>query len=145
MTYETTVAMPVHPFISTGERLGFRGISDSLATYHLEGSECCLIHVDNPLTKPLGVYINPRVRVGYNIKAYEKTHPTGSWLSTYRILAGLWENRIRRFLFRTNFRDRIVEGRLRKWRAEKSGNEERGTYCLINEMQVVVENGWAHL
>jgi hypothetical protein len=33
--------------------LRFRGISDSLAKYHLEASECCLIHFDNPLTRKL--------------------------------------------------------------------------------------------
>src|SRR5438270_8111059 len=27
--------------------LSFRGIPDSLAIHHLEGSECCLIHADN--------------------------------------------------------------------------------------------------
>jgi hypothetical protein len=138
--------MPAHPFMSTGQQLQFRAISDSLAAHHLEASECCLIHADNPLTQPLGVFLNPRVRVGYNRDAYVATHPRGSWLSAWQIISGLWGNRVRRLLYRTNFRDRVVRGRLRKWRAEdETNNVEPGTFCLINEMQVLVENGWAHL
>jgi hypothetical protein len=139
------VAMPVHPFVSAGPKLQFRGISDSLAKHHLEASECCLIHADNPLTEPLGVWMNPRVRVAYNPEAYAATHPQGSWLSSWNIISGLWGSRIRRLVYRTEFRDRIVKGRLRKWAQEDEGNVEPGTFCLINEMQVLVENGWKHL
>ncbi|KAJ6185974.1 hypothetical protein N7519_007275 [Penicillium mononematosum] len=52
------VAMPASPFIASSP-LRFRGIPDSLAEYHLEGSECCLIHTDNPLSVEKGVYLNP--------------------------------------------------------------------------------------
>lgn len=46
-------------------------IPDSLAQYHhLEASECCTIHYDNPLTSSLGVWINPAVRVAYSAMAY---------------------------------------------------------------------------
>ncbi|RDA96042.1 hypothetical protein CP533_5813 [Ophiocordyceps camponoti-saundersi (nom. inval.)] len=137
------VAMPAEPFVSS-TRLRFRGISDSLAAYHLEGSECCLIHADNPLSKSLGVYINPRVRVGYNLAAYEATHRGAAWVSAWGIFEGLWLNRIRRW---TKFTlDRVVVNRrVKRWEEEQAGNHELGKFCLINEMQVLADNGWAHV
>ena len=136
--------MPVEPFVSS-TKLKFRGISDSLATHHLEGSECCLIHADNPLSKSMGVYLNPRVRVAYNYPAYLATHAeNGSWVSTWSVLVGLWASRLKRWTFWT-FDHWIVHRRLRRWEAEQSGNKEPGDFCLINEMHVLVDNGWAHL
>jgi hypothetical protein len=40
-----------------------------------------------------------------------------------------------------------VSRRLKAWEREDStGNRaEYGTFCLINEMQVLVANGWAHV
>ncbi|TFA98528.1 hypothetical protein CCMA1212_009638 [Trichoderma ghanense] len=138
------VVMPADPFVSS-TKLRFRAVSDSLAAHHLEGSECCLIHADNPLSKSKGVYLNPRVRVGYNYPAYAATHPPGrSWVSTWDIFTGLWENRIRRWTTWT-FDRWVVRSRVRRWEKEKSGNREPGEFCLINEMQVLVENGWAHV
>lgn len=29
--------------------------------------------------------------------------------------------------------------------AAAEGEDEKGLFCLINEMQVLVENGWAHV
>ncbi|RDA85758.1 hypothetical protein CP532_4562, partial [Ophiocordyceps camponoti-leonardi (nom. inval.)] len=137
------VAMPTEPFVSS-TRLRFRGIPDSLAAYHLEGSECCLIHADNPLSKSLGVYVNPRVRVGYNLAAYEATHRGAAWVSAWGVFRGLWSNRVRRW---TEFRLKnvVVNRRVRRWEEERAGNSEPGRFCLINEMQVLADNGWAHV
>lgn len=135
--------MPAEPFVSS-TKLRFRGVPDSLAKHHLEGSECCLIHADNPLSKTLGVYLNPRVRVGYNVEAYEATHATSSWVSTWDIFRGLWVNRIKRWTT-YSFDTWTAESRIRKWKKEDGMNNEPGVYCLINEMQVLVENGWAHV
>jgi hypothetical protein len=55
--------------------LRFRGISDSLAAYHLEGSECCLIHADNELSTAKGIWLNPNVRVLYNPEADKAVNP----------------------------------------------------------------------
>ncbi|KAL9070523.1 MAG: hypothetical protein Q9161_004820 [Pseudevernia consocians] len=63
------VAFDAAPFYDPN-RLKFRGVPDSLALHHVEGSECCLIHVDNPLTQSHGVWLNPNVRVGYSPEAY---------------------------------------------------------------------------
>lgn len=140
------VAMPAEPFVSSSA-LRFRGITDSLATHHLEGSECCLIHADNPLSKTRGVFLNPRVRVGYNLPAYQATHPAdGSepWLSVWDIFIGLWANRLRRWVT-FSFDRWVVRRRVGQWEKEGLGNREPGEFCLINEMQVLVDNGWAHV
>ncbi|KAF4983261.1 hypothetical protein FZEAL_1299 [Fusarium zealandicum] len=138
------VAMPAEPFISSS-KLRFRGVSDSLAEEHLEGSECCLIHADNPLSKTRGVYLNPRVRVGYNMPAYQAVHPeNGAWVSTWDIFIGLWINRLRRWTAVT-FEGWVVRKRVAKWESEGMGRREPGEFCLINEMQVLVKNGWAHV
>ncbi|POR36522.1 Uncharacterized protein TPAR_03228 [Tolypocladium paradoxum] len=139
------VVMPAEPFVSSTQ-LRFRGIPDSLALHHLEGSECCLIHADNPLSQTLGVYVNPRVRVGYNLPAYEATHPAGggAWVSPRDIFWGLWVNRIKRWTVFT-FEGIVVRRRVARWERERAGNHEPGVFCLINEMQVLVDNGWAHV
>ncbi|KAF5011655.1 hypothetical protein FDECE_2230 [Fusarium decemcellulare] len=138
------VAMPAEPFTSSS-KLRFRGVPDSLAEHHLEGSECCLIHADNPLSKTRGVYLNPRVRVGYNMPAYKAVHPEeGAWVSTWDIFLGLWINRIKRWTVIT-FERWVVRKRVAKWEKEGLGRREPGEYCLINEMQVLVERGWAHV
>lgn len=51
--------------------LRFPGVEDSSAKFHLEGSECCLIHQDNPFTAKRKVFVNPHLRVSYNKEAYE--------------------------------------------------------------------------
>ncbi|KAJ4289447.1 hypothetical protein N0V88_006927 [Collariella sp. IMI 366227] len=43
------VAMPP-PFVHPSRPLLFRGVPDSLAAKHVEGSECCLVHADNLLS-----------------------------------------------------------------------------------------------
>ncbi|CAH0016316.1 unnamed protein product [Clonostachys rhizophaga] len=141
------VVMPAEPFVSSTQ-LRFRAIPNSLAAHHLEGSECCLIHADNPLSKSLGVYLNPRVRVGYNKKAYDVTHPKGSWISTWAILRGLWVNRLKTWttgLFWDDLVQNRVISKVKKWEKEAMGNSEPGVFCLINEMHVLVWNGWAHI
>jgi hypothetical protein len=147
--------MDAAPFYDTVTPLRFRGVSDSLATRHLEGSECCLVHVDNPLSAKKGVWLNPNVRVGYSGGAYEAVHPPQQeqthshlWLSTSQMLWGLWENRLRRWSTSDALKTWIVRRRVRRWAEEEDPNEERmenGVFCLINEMQVLVANGWAHL
>ncbi|GKZ30943.1 hypothetical protein AbraIFM66950_010717 [Aspergillus brasiliensis] len=138
------VAMPVEPFLFTPP-LRFRAISDSLAESHLEGSECCLIHADNPLSQELGVYLNPKVRVGYNPAAYEAVHPTGAWLSLQHVALALWENRLRRWFTTPFFKKLVVHRRLRRWHDAHPDEKEPGDFCLINEMQVLAHNGWAHV
>jgi hypothetical protein len=150
-----TVFMEAAPFYANFP-LRFRAIPDSLAKHHLEASECCLIHADNPLSSTQGVWLNPNVRVGYNGPAYETVNPPrGSWLSSSEIFVGLWKARIWRWVTTTYFKDSVIDRRLRAWEKESNTryweNEpnprryEPGRHCLINEMQVLVANGWAHV
>jgi len=162
------VAMKATPFYSEfrGQALRFRGVSDSLALEHIEGSECCLIHYDNPISKDLGVWINPAVRVGYchpglhKAKfaydwdlfkrvcswAYEGVHPGPgqSWVSYWRIMRGLWENRARRVITVRWLRNWKVEHRVRAWLARDEDHVEVGRSCLVDEMQVIEPHGWLH-
>jgi hypothetical protein len=136
--------MDASPFYGKSP-LKFRGIPDSLAQSHVEGSECCLIHADNPLSREKGVWLNPNVRVGYNPHAYAAVNSDeSSWLSSLSILGGLWQNRLMRWFTTEWFKENIVKGRLSEWKEQSSGNQEIGPFCLVNEMQVLIEKGWAH-
>jgi hypothetical protein len=42
------------------------------------------------------------------------------------------------------FKEQIVRKSLGKWIAETE-NWELGDFCLVNEMQVLVETGWKHM
>ncbi|KAF7562218.1 hypothetical protein G7046_g1915 [Stylonectria norvegica] len=138
------VVMPAEPFTSSSQ-LRFRAVPDSLALHHMEGSECCLIHADNPLSKTRGVFLNPRVRVGYNLPAYEATHPPrGTWVSTWDVFTGLWINRLKRWTAVT-LEGWVARRHVARWEKDNPGNREPGEFCLINEMQVLVDNGWAHV
>ncbi|KAK0715250.1 cryptococcal mannosyltransferase 1-domain-containing protein [Lasiosphaeris hirsuta] len=138
------VAMPTSAF--TGIKgLKFRGIDDTLANSHLEGSECCLIHGDNPASRTRGVFLNPNVRVGYNRDAYDKVHAPGSWLTLSQVYIGLWKNRFARWFTTPWLKEARIYRRVRNWEQQGEGREEPGQFCLINEMQIIVDNGWAHL
>ncbi|OQD88298.1 hypothetical protein PENANT_c004G06730 [Penicillium antarcticum] len=133
------VAMPAGPFLATSP-LRFRGIPDSLAEYHLEGSECCLIHADNPLSEEKGVYLNPRVRVGYTGQAYAAVKPISNWLTAKRILQGLWVNRVRRWSIAFWVKEEVVRRRVDSWKALDPKNDEPGQLCIIDEMQILHRN-----
>lgn len=143
------VAMDAMPFYSSAKERGlvFRGIPDSLAEHHLEGSECCLIHADNPYSWKKGVWLNPNVRVGYNQPAYDSVHGSGSgpWLSSVAMMYGTWMNRILCWTSTPWFQDRIVLRQLAQWKQQSLKNMEPGEFCLVNEMQVLISNGWAHV
>lgn len=151
-----TVAMPASSFAGV-RGLRFRGIPDDLATSHLEASECCLIHADNPASRSRGVFVNPAVRVGYDRKAYDAVHrnapnpPThqggggGSWLSLTDVFFGLWKNRLARWFTTPWFEEQQVRRRIERWARAGEGREEKGGFCVVDEMQIVVRNGWKHL
>ena len=137
--------MDAAPFYNKTSLLRFRGIPDSLALSHLEASECCLIHADNYLTSSKGVWMNPKVRVGYSEQAYGAVHRPNGWLTASDMLRGIWENRLRRWTTTTWLKRRLVGSRLRRWSRKEGHSTERGIHCLINEMQVLIPNGWAHV
>ena len=138
------VAFDVAPFYAA-ERLEFRGVSDDLALQHVEASECCLIHADNPLSSKRGIWLNPDVRVGYSPEAYAAVHSSSPWPGLVLQLYGIWTNRVRRWLSTPALKKAAINKRLSLWANGRSNVSEPGDYCLINEMQVLVENGWAHV
>ncbi|KAH8591946.1 cryptococcal mannosyltransferase 1-domain-containing protein [Bisporella sp. PMI_857] len=143
--------------------LKFRGISDSLASWHVEGSECCLIHADNPLSEKLGVWLNPNVRVSYSIPNYDRINPSShSWPSNWGVIAGIWGNRLARWIGRLTLwsENAVIRRRVNKWvkggrKGEHEGGmrevemnemrKEPGVECLVNEMQILYDNGWGHV
>jgi hypothetical protein len=154
--------MSASPFYDEKSPLRFRGVHDTLAHHHIEGSECCLIHADNRLSSDLGVWINPNVRVGYchpdlhrpekakfafdwNVfkqmcqMSYDAVHPGHgrSWVPPIRIALGLWENRLRRWVSWGSTTSWKVQKRLRNWEKEQLGNQESGEMCLVDEMHVI--------
>ncbi|CAG7916382.1 unnamed protein product [Penicillium olsonii] len=138
------VAMPAKPFLDHPP-LRFRGIPDSLAQRHLEGSECCLIHADNPLSTEKGVYLNPLVRVGYNGAAYAAVHPLMDWLSAWRVFQGVWTNRLRRLGDTSWLKAKTIRRRIDRWEALDTKHREDGQICIIDEMQILHRYGWIHV
>lgn len=138
------VAFDAVPFYDP-HRLEFRGISDELALEHVEASECCLIHADNPLSPTHGVWLNPDVRVGYTPEAYAAVHSGLVWPGIFTRVYGIWTNRLGRWLTTTVLKASTISNRLSKWAKGNPDVTEPGSFCLINEMQVIVENGWAHV
>ncbi|KAJ0107851.1 polysaccharide export protein [Diaporthe amygdali] len=145
------------PFLSSaddGPPLRFRAIPDALADLHLEGSECCLVHADNPLSAAAagGVWLNPNVRVGYSVPAYNAVRARhgeqfpGAWAT----VTGAWANRWLRWRgsLSHHVEGATVAKRLRQWVADAPEGEPRrepGVSCLINEKQIMWMNGWRHL
>lgn len=140
------VIMDGHAFYDGHEPLRFRGVSDSLARQHVEGSECCLIHADNSLTAEKGIFMHPGVRVGYNPTAYDVVNPIGErWMSAWTISVGLWQNRLTRWFTTPAFKEWVIQRRTASWQKSVAGRVEAGVHCLVNEMQVLTWYGWAHV
>ncbi|EPE08227.1 polysaccharide export protein [Ophiostoma piceae UAMH 11346] len=150
--------------MKTADPLLFRGVEDSLAEFHLEGSECCLIHADNPLSRfgdaipesgseneNVGVWLNPNVRVAYSAPVYEQVRRASLFPGAFSAVRGIWANRWERARSSIQFmlESQTVLNRLRRWRSETPEGapprSEPGAVCLINEMQIMWQNGWKHL
>ncbi|KAL2070913.1 hypothetical protein VTL71DRAFT_13939 [Oculimacula yallundae] len=166
------ISLDAAPFYASPP-LKFRGISDSLATEHLEGSECCLIHADNPLREKKGIWMNPNVRVAYNATSYSKVNggmevksafagdkppgiPGGDgsfWPGGWEVFKGAWANRYGRWFtkIKIHSENRMVWLRVQEWidKGKKLNPPETrvepGMECLVNEMQVLFQNGWHHV
>lgn len=132
---DTTVSFNPEPFLPP-RTLRFRGIPDTLALHHLEASECCLIHYDNPISSDYGVFLNPQVRVGYRESAYSTAK---SWPLARDIVFG-WFTRMGILIGGFPWTDRKIDVALRNWEGREIGKD-----CLIDEMQILADNGWKHL
>jgi hypothetical protein len=150
----STLPTPQSP---TDLGLPFRGIPDSLASKHLEGSECCLIHADLAATNPhhSGIYLNPAVRVGYTIEAYNSTHfgaHEDTFLSPTQYALATWRHRLATYLAPTAKKQlRSIHKRVDQWLkdpgtlSERSRELGQGEMCLIDEMHLLIWNGWKHV
>ena len=147
-------ARPFYDGIGEAETgLRYRGIEDNLAEKHIEGSECCLIWADMEAKGDTesGIWVNPAVRVGYVPKAYEDTHfgLRKDFISGLVYVKGIWRNRGIRWFGGGMQQPKIVKSRVGQWKKEgtKIGEErnEVGEMCLIDEMHVLIWNGWKHL
>jgi hypothetical protein len=71
------------------------------------------------------------------------------WPATGARVYGRWANRFARVFKRPRllFEYWTVHRRLQTWKAAKHSEvrNEIGVHCLINEMHVLVGNGWAHV
>ncbi|KAK4555345.1 hypothetical protein LTR86_007642 [Recurvomyces mirabilis] len=139
------LAFDAAPFYDAHSPLLFRGVPDDLARAHLEGSESCLIHADNPLSADRGVWVNPQVRVGYNGTAYDSVN-SKTWPSSLDVVIGIWRIRFIRWFHASDlYRERrAVVKTAREWKAQKPGVVDNGAFCLIDEMQILLWNGWGH-
>ncbi|KAF2767117.1 putative polysaccharide export protein [Teratosphaeria nubilosa] len=141
------VVFDATPWYDVLHQLSFRGIADDLAAEHLEGSECCLVHADNFLSRAKGVWINPNVRVTYNASLYNAVNPAdrAAWPSTAHVVSGLWQNRLKRWAGLLRVRDRDVQSKVELWKMKDADrHREPGSFCIIDEMQVMLWNGWGH-
>lgn len=127
--------------------LRFRAVPDSLAQLHVEASECCLIHADNPVSESKGVWLNPTVRVGYTPQQYEKAQKIEENLTHFKIFRSLWYIRIWEWAMLpfSSPKDWVVKPRFRAWRNSSSGQDEPGLFCLIDEMQVLTSSSWTYI
>lgn len=137
-----SAAFNAKPFQSLENPLRFRAIPDSLAGYHVEASECCLIHYDNPLSEKLGVWINPQVRVGYSQAAYSAVS-LGEWPTQYELRWGNWNSKWTWWI-----RDPgpwlKVSLRSWQWRRQFPDLKEPGLSCLEDLAMVLTEDGWRY-
>ncbi|CAO1596819.1 hypothetical protein XANCAGTX0491_000649 [Xanthoria calcicola] len=143
------VAFDASPFQRPSDPLRFRAIPDSLAQYHVEASECCLIHYDNSLSAANGVYINPAVRVAYSAPAYAAIASTSNddaekagWPTRSELLWGYWKSR---WLWWARWPASAIKvwWRIRRWRSRYSDIDEPGLSCASDLAMVLKSNGWA--
>ncbi|KAI1615781.1 cryptococcal mannosyltransferase 1-domain-containing protein [Exophiala viscosa] len=136
------------------EGLRFRALPDSLASKHLEASECCLIHTDMTAMNLAGngIYMNPSVRVGYTVDAYNLTHagPEKTFVSSTQYVKGVWLNRIRRTVLPTVPKVmKEIDRKIARWKKEGENSlekrEETGQLCIIDEQHILIWNGWKHV
>jgi hypothetical protein len=156
------VAFQAAPFYADPP-LRFRAVPDDLAQRHVDASERCLVHADNPMSTSHGVWLNPRARVARG--KYARAVRYTSWSSDGAAAAvagrypgwagallGVWVHRFARW---TGVEQSIMSGeavvrsRVRDWSVENPELEghdvNAGMPCLMDNMQVLRKEGWADI
>ena len=138
-------AFDAAPFQDPRNPLSFRAVNDSLAGSYLEASECCLIHYDNPSSSSKGVWMNPNVRVGYDVMRYEAVHRPSGWPSSAETMSGRVAD-LFHWLVRLKGRRELIDRQYEEWAQKDTSKTEIGSDCLVNQMMVVSENGtWSEV
>jgi hypothetical protein len=149
------VSLNAAPFQNETSPLRFRAISSSLSLQdgYLEGSEACLIHADmkahwsNLPTLPGQTYLNPLVRVAYTNSAYNSRNSViqifmervvGYFVAWAYDIRDWWAHH------RLAIHAAKRKEKIREW-TRKTGMEEVGEYCLIDQLQLLTPWGWAHV
>ncbi|KAI9770182.1 MAG: hypothetical protein M1839_003248 [Geoglossum umbratile] len=135
------VAFDAAPFQDLVTPLQFRTIPRSLAEYHIEASESCLVHYDNPLTPQKGVFINPNVRVGYSQEAYKAVAQGagGVWPTSFEEWGILKSHSI--WWMKGWVHTVVVNSRIRKWQRKHPSAAEAGLACCSDLAMVKLETG----
>lgn len=120
--------------------LEFRALDDRLAGSHIEASETCLLHADNPVS-PKRVWMNPLVRVASSVRNYSTLKAAfPSWSTA---VTGSWVNRLSRVTsqFSLGSAQGDIRSRVQEWSHKvPKGNPERyepGVSCLRDDVQIV--------
>lgn len=150
--WDGLVALTAGSFYHEAQPLRFRAVDDRLAERHVEASERCLLHADNPLSSSAGIWLNPSVRVSRNLVSYEGMRQSGQYPGWTVTVAGTWVNRVRRWRWnraRDTERDAVIS-RVNKWAEsgtfeDGSPTTESGLSCLMDDMLVMRSRGWSHL
>jgi hypothetical protein len=150
------VSLNASPFQNKTHPVRFRAIpaSLSLQTGFLEGSESCLIHADMRSNLPSlsnssssQIYVNPLVRVSYTKSAYNAQNSVfqvfiekivGPIVALVYDLGDWWfQCRLARYA--ADRREKIQQ-----WE-RRTGLEEVGEHCLIDNLQLLTPWGWEHV
>lgn len=151
--WDGLVALAAAPFYASPSPLQFRAVDDRLAEMHVEASERCLLHADNPLSASAGVWLNPSVRVGRSIAAYEGIAAPGQYPGLTATVVGTWVNRVRRWKFanEAEAERQAILLRVDEWsdsgsaEGGSSSKSEPGLHCLMDDMLVMRSRGWKHI
>ena len=93
------------------------------------------------------------MRVGYTELAYNQTHfgEAETFISARQYVLAMWLHRLNRL--RTESAEMgmsVVRQRLEKWKGEvekgltREKRDEYGEMCLVDEMHLLIWNGWKH-
>lgn len=142
--WDGLVALAAAPFYASPQPLRFRAIDDRLAELHVEASEKCLLHADNPLSRKAGVWLNPSVRVARSAAAYTTASRSPGWTVA---VVGTWVNRIARWrgTSAAGAQEQAVMSRVQQWTgmiSEDVARNEPGLPCLVDGMQVMRSKVW---
>lgn len=84
------------------------------------------------------------MRVGYTPYEYEEAQKIEDNLTHFAIFRALWYIRIREWAMLpfSSPKDWAVRPRVHAWERISAANHEVGSFCLVDEMQVLTPTSW---